>query len=43
LRRANDVPGSSKADRRWHIEAIGPYVAPVEGEADNAAVGNGSE
>lgn len=42
LRRANDVPGSSKADRRWHIESIGPYVAPVEGaaDADNAVVGN---
>jgi len=38
LRRANDVPGSSAADRRWHIEAIGPYVAPVEGEAADNAV-----
>lgn len=38
LRRANDVPGSSAADRRWHIESIAPYVAPVEGEAaDNGA------
>jgi len=39
LRRINDVPGSSEADRRWHIESIGPYVPPVEGEAeaDNAA------
>lgn len=38
LRRANDVPGSSKADRRWHIESIGPYIPPAEGapEADNA-------
>ncbi len=40
LRRVNDVPGSSKADRRWHIESIGPYMAPIEGEVDveNAAV-----
>lgn len=37
LRRANDVPGSSEADRRWHIESIGPYVPPEKGEADNAA------
>ncbi len=39
LRRVNDVPGSSKADRRWHIESIGPYVPPVEGDVDasNAA------
>lgn len=39
LRRANDVPGSSKADRRWHIEAIGPYVPPAEdaAAADNAS------
>lgn len=38
LRRANDVPGSSGADRRWHIESIGPYVPPAESavEADNA-------
>jgi hypothetical protein len=26
LRRVNDVPGSSEADRRWHIESIGPYA-----------------
>ncbi len=43
LRRVNDVPGSSEADRRWHIESIGPYVAPVESEAgdvgNNASVG----
>ena len=37
LRRVNDVPGASEADRRWHIETIGPYVAPVEGETE---VGN---
>jgi hypothetical protein len=39
LRRVNDVPGSSEADRRWHIESIGPYVPPEEGaaEGDNAA------
>ncbi|WP_022682508.1 hypothetical protein [Sphingobium bisphenolivorans] len=36
LRRANDVPGSSEADRRWHIESIGPYVAP-EVEATETA------
>ncbi|HJT40284.1 MAG TPA: hypothetical protein VJ762_08135 [Sphingobium sp.] len=43
LRRVNDVPGSSAADRRWHIESIGPYVAPEEGEAEagnNAAAAN---
>ncbi|WP_062121641.1 MULTISPECIES: hypothetical protein [Sphingobium] len=33
LRRANDVPGSSDADRRWHIEAIGPYVPPENQDA----------
>ena len=38
LRRVNDVPGASEADGRWHIETIGPYVAPVEGEAGE--VGN---
>ncbi|MEJ7927559.1 hypothetical protein WG908_12420 [Sphingobium sp. AN641] len=27
LRRVNDVPGSSEADRRWHISSIGAYVA----------------
>jgi hypothetical protein len=37
LVRVNDVPGSSKEDRRWHIEAIGPYVAPPAAPADNAA------
>ncbi len=38
LRRANDVPGSSDADRRWHIEAIGPYVPPENQDAaSNAA------
>ena len=43
LRRANDVPGSSEADRRWHIETIGPYVAPEAGEteAGNTASANG--
>lgn len=30
LRRVNDVPGSSEADRRWHIASIGPYVAPEQ-------------
>lgn len=42
LRRVNDVPGSTKADRRWHIESIGPYVPPEEGEAEpgNAASAN---
>lgn len=29
LRRVNDVPGSSAADRRWHIESIGPYALEV--------------
>ena len=38
LRRVNDVPGSGEADRRWHIESIGAYVAPVPGEAGD--VGN---
>lgn len=28
LRRVNDVPGSNTADRRWHIESIGPYAPP---------------
>lgn len=39
LRRVNDVPGSSKADRRWHIESIGPYVPAEEevAEPGNAA------
>lgn len=39
LRRANDVPGSGEADRRWHIESIGSYEPPAEGaaEAANAA------
>jgi hypothetical protein len=44
LRRVNDVPGSSKAQRRWHIAAIGPYVAPTQSEnAENAAAENVSE
>src|SRR3546814_7590354 len=34
LRRANDVPGSSEADRRWHIESIGPYAPPTEEAAE---------
>jgi hypothetical protein len=38
LRRVNDVPGSSEADRRWHIESIGPYEAPVQ---DGTEAGNG--
>lgn len=33
LRRVNDVPGSSEADRRWHIESIGPYQPPPAEEA----------
>lgn len=39
LRRVNDVPGSSVEQRRWHIEAIGPYAPPVEttADADNGA------
>lgn len=36
LRRVNDVPGSSEGDRRWHIESIGPYQPPAEGEAETA-------
>lgn len=36
LRRANDVPGSSEADRRWHIESIGPYEPPVEDATETA-------
>ena len=34
LRRINDVAGAQDADRRWHIETIGPYVAPEEGDAE---------
>lgn len=34
LRRANDVPGSSEADRRWHIESIGPYEPPAQEAAE---------
>ncbi len=30
LRRVNDMPGSSEADRRWHISAIGPYAGVAE-------------
>lgn len=39
LRRVNDVPGSSAEQRRWHIEAIGPYAPPIEmaADADNGA------
>ncbi|KKW93819.1 hypothetical protein [Sphingobium chungbukense] len=29
LRRVNDVPGASEADRRWHIESIGSYEPPA--------------
>lgn len=29
LRRVNDVPGSSAAERRWHIESIGAYEPPA--------------
>lgn len=39
VRRVNDVPGSSEADRRWHIASIGPYEAPAEtaeGATNNA-------
>ncbi len=36
LRRVDAVPGTSEADRRWHIESIGAYVAPPADEADNA-------
>lgn len=36
LRRVNDVPGSSEADRRWHIEAISSYVPPEEDVAEPA-------
>ncbi|MDX3901481.1 MAG: hypothetical protein QHC40_13370 [Sphingobium sp.] len=32
LRRVNDVPGSSQADRRWHIESIGAYKPPAVAE-----------
>jgi hypothetical protein len=28
LRRVNDVPGSTEAQRRWHIRAIAPAGAP---------------
>lgn len=37
LRRVNDVPGSTAEQRRWHIERIGPYTAPVVEAADNGA------
>lgn len=45
LRRANDVPGSSEADRRWHIETIGPYEPPAQEATETAnavSVANGS-
>lgn len=29
LRRVNDVDGSSQAQRRWHIESIGPFPPPA--------------
>ncbi|MGE4323737.1 MAG: hypothetical protein AB7E60_12015 [Sphingobium sp.] len=34
LRRVNDVPGASVADRRWHIADIGPYEPPQTPEAE---------
>jgi hypothetical protein len=34
LRRVNDVPGSGEADRRWHIESIGPYEPPADEAAE---------
>jgi hypothetical protein len=37
LRRVNDVPGSTGEQRRWHIEAIGPYAPPIADPADNGA------
>lgn len=36
LRRVDDVPGSAEADRRWHIESIGPYVPAQEAVAEQA-------
>lgn len=36
VRRINEVPGSSEADRRWHIQSIGPYQPPAEEEAETA-------
>lgn len=36
LRRVNDVPGSGEADRRWHIESIGPYEPPAQEAAETA-------
>lgn len=38
LRRVNDVPGSSAADRRWHIEDIGPYEPPEEAAAETTEI-----
>lgn len=45
LRRVNDVPGSSEADRRWHIESIGRYVPPEEvpADGDNASNATGDQ
>ncbi|PZU15095.1 MAG: hypothetical protein DI606_00580 [Sphingobium sp.] len=37
LRRVNDVDGSTAEQRRWHIEAIGPYVAPETPPAEDGA------
>ena len=37
LRRVNDVDGSTAEQRRWHIEAIGPYVAPEMPPAEDGA------
>lgn len=36
LRRVNDVDGAPEADRRWHIDAIGPF-APAE-QAETASL-----
>ncbi|MEJ7935763.1 hypothetical protein WG907_16055 [Sphingobium sp. AN558] len=40
LRRVNDVPGASAAERRWHIISIRPYEALAE---DGGAAENGAE
>lgn len=40
LRRVNDVPGSSAAERRWHIASIRPYEPLPQ---DNEAAGNAAE
>ena len=38
LRRVNDVDGSTAEQRRWHIEAIGPYAAPETPPEDAARI-----